>query len=428
MHNLTKIILDDMKPALGVTEPAAIALAAAEARRHIGGEALELRVSLNSGMYKNAFTCGVPNSREGGIKAAAALGLAAGDPDRGLEVLSDIDEAGRKAAEGFIKRGIIRPELSHISSDIYVDAELRTDEGSCEVLILHEHTFIKYIKVNGKLIYGEDICKAELINNKEEAAAHSLIHDYTLQDILLYIENVGINELLPLKEAYTFNLQLFEAALSSDRTPITKVLFKENGCKRVSEDELKTAQLLCTGALEGRVIGLDFAAMSITGSGSHGIICTMPLYAIQQIRYLAEDKLLRATALSYLITIYIKEYSGRLSAFCGCGIAAGTGMACGAAWLKGGDEKTLELVINNMAAGITGMICDGGNHGCVMKGIIAVDTAWRSVGMALNGTGIESIHGICGVLPEETMRNMGRIADPGMRETERTILDIMCSK
>jgi L-cysteine desulfidase len=168
--------------------------------------------------------------------------------------------------------------------------------------------------------------------------------------------------------------------------------------------------------------------MSITGSGAHGIIATMPLYALQQANGYDGDTLLRATALSFLITMYIKEYSGRLSAFCGCGIAAGTGMACGLAYMRGADEDQLGMVIYNMASGLTGMICDGGNHGCVMKGIVAVDAAFRAVDLAMENLCIENIHGINGMTPEETMKNMGLIASPGMVETERTIVEIVKNK
>ena len=165
---------------------------------------------------------------------------------------------------------------------------------------------------------------------------------------------------------------------------------KMNGEKLFSKDALKTAQLLCNGAIEARVIGLNKPAMSITGSGAHGIIATLPLYAYQQIHKdtVSEDKLRRATALSYLITMYIKEYSGKLSAFCGCGIAAGTGMACGLCYMKGGRAEEISRVICNMASGLTGMICDGGNQGCTMKGIVAVDAAFRAVDMAMAGVSI----------------------------------------
>jgi L-cysteine desulfidase len=126
--------------------------------------------------------------------------------------------------------------------------------------------------------------------------------------------------------------------------------------------------------------------------------------------------------------MYIKEYSGRLSAFCGCGIAAGTGMACGLAFLRGANEAQIGMVIQNMASGLTGMICDGGNHGCAMKGIVAVDAAFRAVDLALEHICIEEIHGINGRTPEDTMRHMGLIASPGMSETERTVVEIMENK
>ncbi len=186
--------------------------------------------------------------------------------------------------------------------------------------------------------------------------------------------------------------------------------------------------LLCGGAIEARVIGLSLPAMSITGSGAHGIIATLPLYALQQIRGLSDEALARATMLSCLVCTYIKEYSGRLSAFCGCGIAAGTGMALAACRLKGGDYAALCGTLNNMASSITGMICDGGNQGCTMKGVAACAAALDSADLALGGAFIDPVHGINGPTPEATMRNMGLIASPGMVGTEKTIVEIQARK
>ena len=164
------------------------------------------------------------------------------------------------------------------------------------------------------------------------------------------------------------NMELLEEGIHSEQAVITKQLLKENKGQIISDDALRTAQLLCNGAIEARVLGLSRPAMSITGSGAHGIIATMPLFAYFQVNYGEVDDvlLLRATALSFLITMYIKEYSGKLSAFCGCGIAAGCGMACGLAFLNGAEEFQIGMVIRNMASGLTGMICDGGNHCCTM--------------------------------------------------------------
>ena len=168
--------------------------------------------------------------------------------------------------------------------------------------------------------------------------------------------------------------------------------------------------------------------MSITGSGAHGIIATLPLYAVYKINNYSEDKLYRATMLSYLICTYIKEYSGKLSAFCGCGIAAGTGMAMAVTYLKCGNYNQIEYTLNNMASSITGMICDGGNQGCTMKAVAALETAFRSVDFALDNVHIDSIHGIIGKTAEDTMKNIGLIASPGMIKTEETIIDIFKSK
>ncbi len=229
-------------------------------------------------------------------------------------------------------------------------------------------------------------------------------------------------------DAYKLNLKLFNVGLESDRTTFVKYYYQKNGHRIFSENAKETATLLGVGAIEARVLGLNQTAMSITGSGAHGIIATLPLYGSYKAKVLPEEQLLRGTALSFLICMYIKEYSGKLSAFCGCGIAAGCGAACGLSYLEGGQLEEIKNTINNFASGITGMICDGGNQGCVMKGLTAINSAFQASELALQGIHVESIHGILGATAEETMKNMGRIASPGMNGTEETIVHIMKEK
>ena len=423
MSVFTQMIREDMKPALGVTEPGAIAFAVSMAKKYTEGDLVEVCVSLNSGMYKNAFTCGIPHSDEVGNTFAAALGYVAGVPEKGLESLECVSEQDNVLAKKLVDQGKITVVLDHIGSEITIDATVRTVRDECTVHIAGGHIDIYSIEKNGEVLL-------EKPRKAQTEAGDALIHRYTLLDFIEYIGNVDEREIVFIREAFSMNMALLEEGLASDKTTFGPLLLKNNGGKMLSEDEVKTAQLLCNGAIEARVLGLDKPAMSITGSGAHGIIATLPLFAYQQIHQeeIAEDKLLRATALSYLITMYIKEYSGKLSAFCGCGIAAGTGMACGLCYLKGGDISDMERVICNMASGITGMICDGGNQGCTMKGIVAVDAAFRAVDMAIAGVSVAPVHGINGRTPEETMRNMGRIASPGMIETEKTIVEIMQEK
>lgn len=424
MHELTGLIKSDMRPALGVTEPGAIAFAVSMAKKYTEGEVTKVLVALNSGMYKNAFTCGIPNSNEVGNIFSAALGVVAGNPDKGLESLEDVTVEDNEKAEALVKAGKIEVVLDHVGSEITIDATVTTEKDVCTVKIAGGHTDIYLIEKNGQVIFE----KERKVNTGEEGDV--LIHQYTLDRILSYIKEVDEEEITFIQNAFVMNMELLQEGLNSEKTTFGPLLKKMNGDKIFSEDALKTAQLLCNGAIEARVIGLNKPAMSITGSGAHGIIATLPLYAYQQIHKdaVSEDKLRRATALSYLVTMYIKEYSGKLSAFCGCGIAAGTGMACGLCYMKGGGAEEMSRVICNMASGLTGMICDGGNQGCTMKGIVAVDAAFRAVDMAMAGVAIDSVHGINGKTPEETMRNMGRIASPGMTATEKTIVDIMQDK
>lgn len=440
MNRLTELIKDDMKPALGVTEPGAIAFAVATAREQTKGEVLKVKVALNSGMYKNAFTCGIPNSDKFGNLYAAALGAVAAEAELGLESLAHITQKDNEKAAGLVEDGRVEVVMDHIGSQITIDASVMTEEDTVTVRIRDSHTGIVSIEKNGEIIFSAEVdqkteaftekgvvTKAEADQNTEDTPA---IHKYTLHEILAYVTDVPEQEISFIREAFSMNMELLEEGIHSDRAVITRQLLKENHNQIISDDALRTAQLLCNGAIEARVLGLSRPAMSITGSGAHGIIATMPLFAYFQVNYgeVGDVLLLRATALSYLITMYIKEYSGKLSAFCGCGIAAGCGMACGLAFLRGAKESQIDMVIRNMASGLTGMICDGGNHGCAMKGIVAVDAAYRAADLALQGVGIGAAHGINGRTPEDTMRYMGMIASPGMVRTEETIVNIMEQK
>ena len=464
MHELSTLIKKDMVPALGVTEPGAIAFCVAKAKSYAKGDLLHLNVAMNSGMYKNAFTCGIPNSKEVGNVFAAALGYVAGNPDKGLESLANVTPADNVSAQRLIDEGKITVALSGISSRIFMEATLETTESKVLLTIRDTHTNITKIVVNGETVLEaeekdeaidrpeagitesdktEEGCGITESNKTEEGCGitesnkvaeetgttkiHS-IHRYTLAELVDYVNTVSLEEIEFVKEAYKVNLELFEEALKNPRTTFARQLLAMNGGQVISSDEQMTASLLCNATIEARVIGLDKPAMSITGSGAHGIIATMPLYGVYKIHGLSEEMLYRATMLSYLICTYIKEYSGRLSAFCGCAIAAGTGMACGLVYLKGGTVEQMEYTLNNMASSITGMICDGGNQGCTMKGVAACDAAFRSVAFAMKGVHIDKVHGINGNTPEETMRNMGLIASPGMVGTEKTIVEIFEEK
>ena len=209
---------------------------------------------------------------------------------------------------------------------------------------------------------------------------------------------------------------------------MTSTLIAQNGGQVWTKDARSAAIAVSVGAIEARVAGVPRAAMSITGSGSHGILSMMPLYALCRVERRSREELLRAVCLSCLVTIYIKEYSGRLSALCGCTMAGGTGTACGIVMLRGGGEKEYFAAICNMAASLTGMICHGGNPGCALKALLGIGMAFDAALLAMAGTSVDCCHSIMGSTPEKTMQNMGYVASPGMIETEGHILEIMRSR
>ncbi|MGN0267073.1 MAG: L-serine ammonia-lyase, iron-sulfur-dependent, subunit alpha, partial [Lachnospiraceae bacterium] len=323
MNQLTRLIKEDMKPALGVTEPGAIAFAVSTARTHMKGAVKQVFLRLNSGMFKNAFTCGIPGISEVGNYHAAALGAVAADPKKGLECLDGISDEEKEAARKMVEQGQITVSMGEITSRIYIEAKVIGEASEASVIIRDAHTNIVKITENGKTIWEKDF------EEKEQETEKPLIHRYTLEQIYEYTRTVPAEEISFIRAAFKMNEELMMEGINSSKTTYAPYLLAANGGKIVSDDEQKTASLFCNAAIEARVLGLSRPAMSITGSGAHGIIATMPLYAVCRVKGYTEDALLRAAALSYLICMYIKEYSGKLSAFCGCAIAAGTGMACG---------------------------------------------------------------------------------------------------
>lgn len=420
MNELRRLILEDMKPALGVTEPAAIALACAKARSLTEEQVESVVVRVNSGIYKNAFTCGIPGSSEVGNEYSAALGIVCGDAEKGLCVLENVNDEAVAAAKKLIESGAVKIELDSISSELYIGAFVKTAHDTCIAELRGGHTNFCHIEKNGEILLDKEYTHTN--------ANRSPIVKYTIAQIFDYAVNAPIEEVEFIAEAYKVNETLAEAGAAWDRCIVTRSMLAQNGGEFLSEDSQRSAKTLACAAAEARVLGIDKAAMSITGSGTHGIICTLPLDAYCKVENLGTEKLLRATAISYLVCMYIKEFSGKLSAFCGCGIAGGTGLACALAYLMGGNAETLQSVCNNMAASITGMICTGGNHCCCMKVISAVDSAFTAARLGVNGAAVGAPHGILDASVEKTLQNVGLIADPGMTETERVIVEIMQNK
>jgi L-cysteine desulfidase len=414
------ILKEDMRPALGVTDPVAISLACAKAYEAIGGELNLISVEADPGIFKNGFFCAIPGTTEFGNEIAAILGVIAGDSLLKLEVLKNISKSDIKKAAELRDKGFASVKVKKGMTEVYIDAVVHTDRGTGRAVIENIHDNIVLVEKNGNTVYEKKPQRGEGMG-----VDRTYINKFSIKDFKKFVDEVPFEKIRFTLEAIRMNSALASEGMSKKGmgagTAISELIRKGI----LKEDIRSHAQRLTAYAVDARMGGVPLPAMSIAGSGDHGIVTTMPLLAVKEKINASEEKLARAIALSYLVTIYIKNYAGLLSAFCGCSVAAGTGASAGIVYMFGGDHEKIGHAIHNMAANITGIICDGGNYGCALKAVTGVGAAVTSALFAMNGFIIPYGSGIVGYSPEESLRNMGRIASPGMLCTDEEILTIM---
>ena len=416
--DFTSLLKSEIKPALGVTEVGAIALAAARAYDAVGGSLLHIQMIMNGGMYKNAFSCAIPGTEELGCEMAAALGALGGDWKLGLEVLKNID--ANHVAQAKALSIPIEIEVDETKDSIYIYAEVTTTKGVGLCRIEDFHANIVYVAKDDEVLFEAE--------KTEAAVAKADIIDFeavTVADMVDYAKNVPIEELDCIKGMIEMNCQLSAEGEKGVGLGIWKTLAAFQSKGSLGNDMIYAAQKLTCSAMDARLAGLPFAAMSIVGSGSHGILCSMPVVSYGRYMEKSEEEIIRAVALSGLITIFSKHYTGRLSALCGCVLGGGSGAASGIVLLMGGGAKEVSAAMDHMAANLTGMICDGGSTGCALKASAGVYSAYLSAMLAMEGVEIPHNFGVIGSSAEQTEKNLGRISDEGMAPMDTTIIDVM---
>lgn len=418
MKDFTALLQREIKPALGVTEVGAIALAAARAYDAVGGSLLHIQMVMNGGMYKNAFSCAIPGTEELGCEMAALLGALGGDWKLGLEVLKHITPAHVAQAKALdVPVEILVDETK---DSIYIDAEVTTTKGVGLCRIEDFHANIVSVAKNDEILFQAE---------GKAAAAQSESFDFetvTVADMVEYAKTVPLADLDCIREMIDMNCALSKEGEKGVGLGIWKTLsaFREKGVLG-GGDMIYVAQQLTCSAMDARLAGLPFAAMSIVGSGSHGILCSLPVVSYGRYAGKTEEEILRAVALSGLITIFSKHYTGRLSALCGCVLGGGSGAAGGIVFLMGGGAAEVSAAMDHMAANLTGMICDGGSTGCALKASAGVYAAYLSAMLAMEGVKIPPNFGVIGSCAEQTEKNLGRISDEGMAPMDQTIIDVM---
>ena len=430
------LIRKEVKPALGCTEPIAVALAVAKAMEVIeeqgGAESTDWRmgtgfrldVKVSGNILKNGMGVGIPGTGMVGLNIAAALGAVCGKSSYGLEVLNDLSEAAIGHAKGMLEVSSVSIGLAETDKKLYVRAEVKCDGHCSYAVIENDHDNIVETGFDGKVLSSSagQSCD-EPVDQKS-----TLDYNLTVKEILEFASNVAYDDIEFILESRTLNLALANEGLKGCYGLKVGYAISLDANREVfGTDFLSYAMTLTAAASDARMAGCTLAAMSNSGSGNQGITVTMPVIAYS-LRYdCSDEQLARALVLSHLIAIHIKGYLGKLSALCGCVIAS-TGAACGLVYLRGGDYGQICAAIKNMIGNITGMVCDGAKVGCAMKVASGVSSALQSAVLAREGICISEHEGIIEKDIEKTIQNLGRIGSVGMQSTDNMILDIMVCK
>ncbi|HWQ62564.1 MAG TPA: L-serine ammonia-lyase, iron-sulfur-dependent, subunit alpha [Negativicutes bacterium] len=421
--NAIELIKAGVMPALGCTEPGAVALAAAYARQALGEDPVEVSVDVDGNVYKNGMAVGIPGTGEVGLPIAAALGALIGDPDRQLEVLSAQTPAMLVAARALIAADKV-PVTINDSKGLLVRVTLTTAGGRQALAVLEGgHTNLTRLEADGKVLFSKaSQSKQAGWRLPNPCAVH-------LADLIKAVEDTPAADLAFLADCVRMNRHAAECG-RQDRLGMAvganlSDLVQEG---RLADDMVNYAKILTAAGADARMSGLNIPVMSVAGSGNHGLTAILPVVAVAERLGLEDATLHKALAISILTTQYIKGYTGGLSALCGCAVAAATGSAAGLVWLLGGDAQQVGGAIKNMVANLTGMICDGGKVGCALKLATAAGAAVETALLTLKGVIVPCSNGIIFASAEDTVRSLGMVSNPGMLQTDRIILNIMLDK
>lgn len=419
---LLDLLRSEVVPAIGCTEPIAVALCVARAKERLGCEPDAITVYLSKNVYKNALAVGIPNTGMTGLPIAIALGATVGKSEYMLEVLRD----ATPEAVAYAKEYMLRvPAQIHINYDapsiLYIHAEVRKGDKTAQATIMDGHTNF----VESGTRSQEPRLNSE-IDTTENALSLRRVYDFAME--------VDIHDITFLKDGAEMNTAAAETSFADQYGHGLGRLLRANTLTATPEMEKLFGNTLFTkiisytcGACDARMSGAMVQVMSNSGSGNQGISCSIPVYLYAKENNCSEEQTLRALVLSNLTVIYIKQSLGRLSALCGCVVAA-TGSAAGITYLMGGNYEEITYAIKNMIANISGMICDGAKPGCALKVTSGVATAIFSAYLAMQHSFADSTEGIVEDDIDRTIRNLTRIGHDGMKVTDDLILDIMTQK
>ena len=423
--NIEGIIIETLKrevtPAIGCTEPVAVALAAAKCKELLKSDELfYLEVFVSPNIYKNGLAVGVPPTEEVGLDIAAALGFVGGDSSKGLQVLADITTEELIQAKLLLGNGKIKLGIKDTKEKVYIEAIVYSQAGMVSAIIQGNHSNFVYLEVK-----GESIHDTRYVNLRERDSSE-LLYTLNIRTLIGAIEKIPREAIAFLLEGLEMNERVAMRGLDEKLGMGVGYTLKES-IKRgiLSDDFMNHAKMLTAAASDARMSGISLPVMSSNGSGNNGLIAILPILAYKRKFSVSEESIARALAMSHIINSYIKHYIGRLSVLCGCAVAAGTGAGVAIAWLMGGTLEQIDGVIKNTLGDISGMVCDGAKVGCALKLSTSASAAIQAAILAVNNQVIPAGNGIVAESAEETINNLKLLSEEGMGRADEVILKVM---
>jgi len=425
-EQIIALIHREVKPALGCTEPIAVALAVAKAaeiletdREYDRREAdFRIRVAVSGNILKNGMGVGIPGTGMTGLHIAAALGAVCGRSALGLEVLAALDSKAVERAKSLVERKATNISIADTSHKLYVSAEVAVGDRSASAVIEDSHDKIVRTMLGDKVL-----SESGTAGEEEETGDYGL----TVREILDYATSASYGNIEFILDDRRLNMPLAKEGMEGQYGLCVGRTILKDHLGLFGDHFMAYAMALTAAASDARMAGCTLPAMSNSGSGNQGITVSMPVIAYAERYGVDDERLARALIISNLVAIHIKSYLGPLSALCGC-VVASTGAACGITWLMGGGYPQICATIKNMSGSITGMVCDGAKVGCAMKVASGVSSAIQSAMLSLDGQCVSEHDGIIDRDIEQTIQNLGRVGSVGMEQTDEVILDIMVCK
>ena len=418
---IISLIHKQVVPAIGCTEPIAVALCVAKTKELLGRVPETIDIQLSANILKNAMGVGIPGTGMTGLPIAVALGALIGRPELELEVLQDCNKPAVEQAKQYLAENRLNIRLKDDAPDkLYIGVTTCADGHEAEARIAVKHTNFVYLRKDGDVIKEKPV-HSDNAEDEEEV-------DLTLRKVYEFATETDVEELRFILEAKNMNEAAATDGLHENfGHALGKTLCSPLGRGIMGENIFSKVLAATSCACDARMAGAMIPVMSNSGSGNQGICATMPVAVFAEENHNTEEETIRALIISNLTAIYIKQHLGSLSALCGC-VVASTGSSCGITYLMGGSYEQMAFAVKNMIANLTGMICDGAKPSCALKLTSGVSTAILSAMLAIQNKHVTSVEGIIDDDVDQSIHNLTEIGRRGMDETDRFVLDIMTHK